>query len=62
MKPRKTGRFTEYYAECHDCDFLQEGKNALGISAQHHDRTGHRISIEIRTTVMYGDFSAVQGR
>ena len=56
MKPRKTGRFTEYYAECHDCKFIQEGKNALGISAQHHDRTGHRISIEIRTTVMYGEF------
>lgn len=29
---------------CRDCGWEYEGRNALGLAAQHHDRTGHLIT------------------
>lgn len=34
----------DFMAECTDCDWsLYHAKNAQGLAAQHHDRTGHRV-------------------
>ena len=41
-------------AHCSDCDWNVETRNGLGLAAQHHDRTGHKVSIEITRVVIYG--------
>lgn len=51
---RKTSSYTDYYAECADCGWQSEAANALANSARHHDATGHRVSCEVRRTVLYG--------
>lgn len=51
---RHTWRHFFYRAECLGCDFLVEWtKNALGLAAQHHDRTGHSIEVDIEGGVTY---------
>lgn len=41
-----------YVVQCSDCEFSQQSGNAKGLAAQHHDRTGHRVSVqETRSTI-----------
>lgn len=42
-------------AECEGCQWTDTAPGALGRAAQHHDRTGHVIRIELTRTVTYGD-------
>ncbi len=43
-------------ANCRDCDWEYEShKNGLALAAQHHDRTGHVVNIEITNYVTYGE-------
>lgn len=41
-------------AECQDCDWSAFRANAQGLAAQHHDRTGHSVRVEITRAVWYG--------
>lgn len=46
--------FSDYRAKCDHCEWLSFGKgDGMGVSAQHHDRTGHSVRIEIRQFVQY---------
>lgn len=38
---------------CDGCGWQYEGKNGLGLAAQHHDRYGHSIHVDIYTVVSY---------
>jgi len=51
---RDMSSFTDYYAECHVCEWRSEAQNALANSARHHDHTGHYVTCEVRRTVLYG--------
>jgi hypothetical protein len=42
-------------AECHGCEWTSTAPNALGNAAQHHDRTGHPITVNTGRTVTYGN-------
>jgi len=44
---------TEALAQCRDCDWQTTSCNALGVGAQHHDRTGHQVSISVTWHVTY---------
>ena len=53
MRKRHTWTYWYYHVECRDCGWKVEGKNGLGLAAQHHDRTGHTIVTEVEGTVSY---------
>lgn len=40
-------------AECRDCGWFQQANNALGLAAQHADRTGHMVQVEQTISVIY---------
>ena len=48
----KTVRFSSYDAEasCDGCDFWVGSKNAHGLAAQHHYKTGHTVHITVERT------------
>ncbi len=50
---RHTWKCFTYDAECEGCDFRVISRNALGLAAQHHDKTGHSIQIEVEGHVSY---------
>lgn len=52
---RRTSTWWEYEAFCWNCAFHAHGKNALGLAAQHHDRTGHYITIDASGSIAYGE-------
>jgi len=41
-------------ATCCSCEWRQEKSNALPLAAQHHDRTGHQVHVQITRVVVYG--------
>lgn len=51
-----TSAITDATAECQDCDWTTSSANAatLGNAAQHHDATGHHVTISITRLVTYG--------
>lgn len=49
---RNTWRWFSYHAVC-ECGWEREGKNALGLAAQHHDKTGHSVRVEVEGMVSY---------
>lgn len=53
MKRRNTETDLGYEAKCRGCGWGVYGKNGLGLAAQHHDRTGHSIQIDIKGVVVY---------
>ena len=50
---RNTWRHFMYNVQCQGCGFNTRGVNGLGLAAQHHDRTGHTISIDVTGSVQY---------
>jgi len=34
-------------ANCSDCDWFVEAKNAMGVAAQHADREGHEVDLDL---------------
>ena len=50
---RRCLRWCDYRAICDDCGWECFAKNALGIAAQHHDRTGHTVIVETQGSVTY---------
>jgi len=50
---RHTWRYFVYDAECRDCGWRTRGKNALGLGAQHYNRTGHTVAIDVEGNVTY---------
>ena len=53
MARRHCWRWFDYRALCADCGWELFAKNALGLAAQHHDRTGHNVNVEIHGHVSY---------
>lgn len=45
-------------AECQVCGWCSGARNALGNAAQHHDKTGHEVYVELTTFVRYGSREA----
>ena len=41
-------------AECLDCEWDAEGRNAVGLAAQHHDRHGHTVRATQSIGIRYG--------
>jgi len=50
---RHTWTSWDYHAICEDCGWEVHAKNGLGIAAQHHDRTGHTVVIDVYGSVRY---------
>ena len=44
----------DFLASCFTCGWECEARNALGLAAQHHGRTGHQVSVEVRYSVLFG--------
>lgn len=42
-------------ALCRDCGFAQFARNAMGLAAQHHKRTGHTVDVESQHYTRFGD-------
>ncbi len=53
MKRRNTKTDLGYEARCWDCGWAVRGRNGLGLAAQHHDRTGHTVQINVFGVVVY---------
>lgn len=53
MRETYTG-ISHVLAECHDCGKVFDARNALGLAAQHHDKTGHCVTWEQLVTGRYG--------
>lgn len=56
-RSRKSG-VIHAYAECQTCGVVYDSRNALGLAAQHHDKTGHTINTEQCISVTYGNFDS----
>jgi len=50
---RNCWRYFMYIVTCEDCEFNTAGKNGLGLAAQHHDRTGHNVNVDVEGHVSY---------
>lgn len=46
-------RFFDYTVSCEDCGWELSGKNGLGLAAQHHDKYGHTVHVQIVGSVTY---------
>jgi len=42
-----------YLAECENCGWFRDGRNALGPAARHHDATGHTVHVLVQRKVIY---------
>lgn len=42
-------------AQCQDCPWTNYNRGAQGLSAQHHDRTGHVVCVEVSRAIYYGE-------
>lgn len=53
----------DFIAQCEDgCGFEQYARNAQALAAQHHDKTGHKVRVEVSYAVIYGEDSPGQRR
>lgn len=43
----------QYVAHCQDCGWECEARNALGLAAQHHDKTKHTVHVDLYKTIVY---------
>lgn len=57
VKRRPTNSSIPHYdARCQDCEWEQGKRNAVGLAAQHHDKTGHTVTIEVEKVIVFGDW------
>lgn len=54
MSGRDTHVQTEVAARCEGCEWFASAANAQGLAAQHHDRSGHTVLVDIERSVRYG--------
>jgi hypothetical protein len=47
-------RLLSIYGSCDECDWTSTRRNAQGVAALHHDRTGHRVRVRQTRMVVYG--------
>lgn len=52
-RPTATG-VTAAHAECQECNWRTDRRNAIGNAARHHDATGHYVEVEQVISVAYG--------
>lgn len=45
--------FRDVRAECEDCGWKSDAKNAQGNAARHHDAHGHTVHVEIMQHICY---------
>lgn len=45
----------QYEAQCLGCAWASQAANAMGNAAQHHDATGHAITVDVHRSITYGD-------
>lgn len=45
-------------ADCKTCGWNAQTRNALGLAAQHADRTGHEVHVEQTTIIIYNKAEA----
>lgn len=48
------GKVIHAYARCEDCGKEFDARNAQGLAAQHHNKTGHSVFGEIAYGFRYG--------
>lgn len=46
-------------AQCQECAWASESRNAVGVAARHHDAHGHTVTVEVTRSITYGDPNAV---
>lgn len=44
-----------YEVQCRGCAWRADAKNAKGLAAQHHDRTGHVVQVIEEVITIYGE-------
>jgi hypothetical protein len=44
-------------ADCRNCDWHCETRNAMGLAAKHHKATGHIVNVETGWSHTYGDIT-----
>jgi hypothetical protein len=54
MRRRASG-VLDATAVCVDCEWFVRTSSALGLAAQHHDRTGHTVECQQTIGVRYGE-------
>lgn len=54
MKRPTTVSPGDFLAECQDCDWSLNARNALGAAARHYDATLHSVVVTCERTVYYG--------
>jgi len=42
------------YAVCCDCGWELEARNAMGVAAKHHYKTGHEVQVEMTYSQIFG--------
>lgn len=51
-RPTSTG-IAGIIAACRDCEWRGYRNNAVGLAAQHSDRTGHEVRVEVCRFIYY---------
>ena len=42
-----------YHAWCEDCGWMVGSRNCIGLAAQHHGRTGHKVGCETGYSIQW---------
>lgn len=45
-------------AQCRECAWTSEARNAVGVAARHHDAHGHTVDVDVTRSITYGDPNA----
>lgn len=43
------------YGYCNECDKKWYARNAVGLAAQHHYKTGHHCIVEVTSGIFFGE-------
>lgn len=63
--PHRCSGLLGVVAECRDCGWESEARNAMGNAAQHAERTGHHVVVEQAISVGFNcttDHAALRGK
>lgn len=45
---------------CTECGYELEARNAMGVAANHHKRTGHCVQVELSYVHQFGQLGIIQ--